>query len=140
MSKIKELEKQIIKEKNSKLNDSIDEFKNEILLLPNNSNLLIKDIEGSDIKGLKSISDKIMTLKPSLIAVLSSIKNGQVLIRCDKAMTQNLTAPQLLSFLTDITGGKGGGRPDMAQAGGLDSDKLPSALDQLRSHLIKTNL
>lgn len=140
LSKIKELEKQIIKEKNSKLNDSIDEFKNEILLLPNNSNLLIKDIEGSDIKGLKSISDKIMTLKPSLIAVLSSIKNGQVLIRCDKSMTQNLTAPQLLSFLTDITGGKGGGRPDMAQAGGLDSDKLPSALDQLRTHLIKTNL
>ncbi|MBT5953617.1 alanine--tRNA ligase [bacterium] len=140
LSKIKELEKRINKENNSKLNDSIDEFMNEILSLQNNSNLLIKDVEGTDIKGLKAMSDKIMTLKPSLIAVLSSIKNGQVLVRCDKSVINQITAPKIISFITDITGGKGGGRPDMAQAGGLDSSKLPSALDSLRKHLIKTSV
>ncbi len=46
-------------------------------------------------------------------------------------LTKKIKAGELVNFIAQQVGGKGGGRPDMAQAGGTEPDKLPAALDSV---------
>ena len=81
-------------------------------------------------KTLREVGDKVRDKMGSGIAVLGGEINGKValLALVSKDLTGRVKAGQLVARVAGIVGGKGGGRPDMAQAGGSMPDKLPEAI------------
>jgi alanyl-tRNA synthetase len=91
------------------------------------------------MQGLKTIADNLVnTLKNSVI-VLAGVKEDKgffvVKIAAQTMKNHSLTANDLIKQLTNITGGNGGGRPDMAQAGGIEIAKIDQALQSLHDFL-----
>jgi alanyl-tRNA synthetase len=87
-------------------------------------------LDGADTRALRETLDKLKDKFKSAVIVLASKENGKVSLIA--GVTANLTAKikagELVNFVAQQVGGKGGGRPDMAQAGGTDEAKLPAAL------------
>jgi alanyl-tRNA synthetase len=87
-------------------------------------------IEGADAKALRELADKLRDRLRSCALVLASVTDGRVTLIA--AVTPDLTgrvkAGELVNFVAMQVGGKGGGRPDMAQAGGNDPERLAPAL------------
>ncbi|MCF6187745.1 MAG: alanine--tRNA ligase [Desulfobulbaceae bacterium] len=81
-------------------------------------------------KTLREVGDKVRDKMGSGIAVLGGEINGKValLALVSKDLPGRVKAGQLVGRVAEIVGGKGGGRPDMAQAGGSMPDKLPEAI------------
>jgi len=81
-------------------------------------------------KTLREVGDKVRDKMPSGIAVLGGEFGGKaaLLALVSKDLTSKIKAGQLVKEVAAIVGGKGGGRPDMAQAGGPMADKLPEAI------------
>lgn len=81
-------------------------------------------------KTLREVGDKVRDAMGSGIAVLGGEINGKaaLLALVSKDLTGRVKAGQLVARVAAIVGGKGGGRPDMAQAGGSMPDKLPEAI------------
>jgi len=92
--------------------------------------VLAASIDGADAKALRELADKLRDRLRSCALVLASVAAGKVTLIA--AVTPDLTtrvkAGELVNFVALQVGGKGGGRPDMAQAGGNDPDHLASAL------------
>ena len=87
-------------------------------------------LDGVDAKGLRETLDKLKDKLGSAAIVLSTVVDGKVTLIA--GVTANLTAKvkagELVNHVAQQVGGKGGGRPDMAQAGGTDPAGLPAAL------------
>jgi alanyl-tRNA synthetase len=87
-------------------------------------------IEGADAKALRELADKLRDRLRSCVLLLASVADGKVILIA--AVTPDLTgrvkAGELVNFVAMQVGGRGGGRPDMAQAGGNDPEKLAPAL------------
>jgi len=81
-------------------------------------------------KTLREIGDRVRDRMGSGIAVLGGVLNGKaaLLALVSKDLTGKIRAGDIVSAAAQIVGGKGGGRPDMAQAGGPMADKLPDAV------------
>jgi len=81
-------------------------------------------------KTLREIGDRVREKMGSGVAVLGGILNGKaaLLTLVSKDLTGKVKAGDIVSAAALIVGGKGGGRPDMAQAGGPMADKLPEAM------------
>jgi alanyl-tRNA synthetase len=92
--------------------------------------VLAATIEGADAKALREMADKLRDKLKSCALVLGSAVDGRVALIA--AVTADLTAKvkagELVNFVAGQVGGKGGGKPDMAQAGGTEPDKLAAAL------------
>ncbi len=92
--------------------------------------VLAAAIDGADAKALRELADKLRDRLRSCALVLASVVAGKVTLIA--AVTPDLTtrvkAGELVNFVALQVGGKGGGRPDMAQAGGNDPDHLAPAL------------
>ncbi|HXF80556.1 MAG TPA: alanine--tRNA ligase [Usitatibacter sp.] len=91
-------------------------------------------LDGADVKTLRDTLDKLKDkLKPSVI-VLAAAEGEKVSLIA--GVTQDLLARvkagELVNFVASQVGGKGGGRPDMAQAGGTNAAALPKALESVR--------
>jgi alanyl-tRNA synthetase len=86
-------------------------------------------------KTLREIGDKIRDKMPSGIIVLGGEFDGKaaLLAMVSKELTDRVKAGELVSRVAMIVGGKGGGRPDMAQAGGPMPDKLDEAMGSVAS-------
>jgi alanyl-tRNA synthetase len=83
-------------------------------------------------KAMMQTMDVLKSRSDSTVVVLGQITDGKVsLVACvSKSLTDRLPAPDVLKFVAEQVGARGGGRPDMAQAGGgTDPDALPAALD-----------
>ena len=89
----------------------------------------VDDISGGD---LRNLADTFRTKLRSGVVVLGSATDGKVtlLTAVTKDLIDRVTAISLIQKLAPIVGGKGGGKPDLAQAGGKDPAKLDAALDQ----------
>ncbi|MDG5498835.1 alanine--tRNA ligase [Marinobacter sp. BGYM27] len=87
-------------------------------------------LEGADRKALMDTADQLKNKLGSGVVVLASIEDGKVILVAGvtKDATSRIKAGDLMKSLCAEVGGKGGGRPDMAQGGGTDADKLPDAL------------
>jgi alanyl-tRNA synthetase len=87
------------------------------------------EISGGD---LRNLADELRTKIKSGVVVLGSFTDGKVtlLTAVTKDLVDRVTATSLIQKLAPIVGGKGGGKPDLAQAGGKDADKLDAALGQ----------
>ena len=87
-------------------------------------------MDGADAKALREAMDKLKDKLKSCVLVLAAADGGKVTLLAGVSadLTSKVKAGELVNFVAQQVGGKGGGRPDMAQAGGTDASKLPQAL------------
>jgi alanyl-tRNA synthetase len=92
--------------------------------------VLAAAIEGADAAALRETMDKLKDKLKSCAVVLGSNEGGKVTLIAGVTadLTAKVKAGELVNFVAQQVGGKGGGRPDMAQAGGTEPEKLPQAL------------
>ena len=92
--------------------------------------VLAKHLEGVDPKTLRETVDQLKNKLGSSALVLATVKDNKVSLVAgvSKDSTDKIKAGELVNFVAQQVGGKGGGRADMAQAGGNDADKLDAAL------------
>jgi alanyl-tRNA synthetase len=87
-------------------------------------------IDGTDIAGLRTAMDKLKDKLKTAAIVLATVSDGKVSLIAGVTAdaTAKVKAGDLVNFVAQQVGGKGGGRPDMAQAGGTDPSGLDKAL------------
>jgi len=92
--------------------------------------VLAASLEGADAKTLRETMDKLKDRLKSAAIVLGTVSDGRVSLVAGVTadLTAKLKAGELVNFVAQQVGGKGGGRADMAQAGGAEPAKLPDAL------------
>jgi alanyl-tRNA synthetase len=96
--------------------------------------VLAASLDGADAKTLRETLDKLKDKLKSAAIVLGSTEGGKVSLIAGVTpdLTAKLKAGELVNFVAQQVGGKGGGRPDMAQAGGTEPAKVPAALASVR--------
>ena len=84
----------------------------------------------ADAAALREIVTDLTGKSEQAIVLLAAVNDGKVSLCAgvSKPLTGKVKAGDLVKFATEQVGGKGGGRPDLAQAGGTDADKLPEML------------
>jgi alanyl-tRNA synthetase len=99
--------------------------------------LLVKEVKDADPKALRTMMDDLKVKLESGVIVLGLNANDKVslIAGVTKDLTGSIHAGKLVSHLAEQVGGKGGGRPDMAQAGGTDTSKLVDALASVSSFI-----
>jgi alanyl-tRNA synthetase len=97
--------------------------------------VLVATLDGADAKTLRETMDKLKDRLKSAAIVLSTVNDGKVALIAGVTadLTAKLKAGDLVNYVAQQVGGKGGGRADMAQAGGTDPAGLPSALQSVKS-------
>ncbi|MBN2886185.1 MAG: alanine--tRNA ligase, partial [Chromatiaceae bacterium] len=95
--------------------------------------VLAARLDGADPKSLRATLDQLKDKLGSAIIVLAAEQDGKVslIAGVTKDLTARFKAGDLIREVAAVVGGKGGGRPDMAQAGGSDAAALPEALDRV---------
>ncbi|HEY2970491.1 MAG TPA: alanine--tRNA ligase [Casimicrobiaceae bacterium] len=101
----------------------------------NGTQVLATTIEGADVKVLRDTLDQLKGRLKSAAIVLGSTEGGKVTLIAGVTsdLTNRIKAGDLVNHVATQVGGKGGGRPDMAQAGGTNPAGLPAALQSVRS-------
>jgi alanyl-tRNA synthetase len=96
--------------------------------------VLAAALDGADAKSLRETMDKLKDKLKSAAIVLGSVADGKVTLIAGVTndLTGKVKAGELVNHVAQQVGGKGGGRPDMAQAGGTDPAALPAALKSVR--------
>lgn len=96
--------------------------------------VLAATLDGADVKTLRETLDKLKDKLKSAAIVLGSTEGGKVSLIAGVTpdLTSKIGAGELVNYVAQQVGGKGGGRPDMAQAGGTEPGKVPAALDSVR--------
>ena len=96
----------------------------------NGVRLLAAELEGADAATLRDTMDKLKDRLQSAVIVLASKADGKVQLAAGvtKDLTGKVKAGELVNFVAGQVGGKGGGKPDMAMAGGSEPEKLAEAL------------
>ena len=92
-------------------------------------------LEGADVVALRETMDKLRDRLKSAVVVLASTAGGKVTLIAGVTpdLTGKVKAGELVNMVAQQVGGKGGGRPDMAQAGGTEPAKLPAALASVQA-------
>ncbi len=100
--------------------------------------VVARELEADTPKELREAVDRIKDKIGSGIVLLGAKAQGKVMLICavTKDLTDQFNAGRIIRELSDIVGGKGGGRPDMAQGGGNKPEKLADALESLYSLLV----
>ena len=96
--------------------------------------LLVSELSGVEPKMLRTMVDDLKNQLGSTIIVLATVAEGKVslIAGVSKDVTDRVKAGELIGMVAQQVGGKGGGRPDMAQAGGTDAAALPAALASVK--------
>ncbi len=101
----------------------------------NGAKVLAVSLDGADLKTLRETMDKLKDKLGTAAIVLSAVADGKVTLIA--GVTANLTskikAGEVVNHVAQQGGGKGGGRPDMAQAGGTNPAGLPAALMSVKA-------
>jgi len=97
--------------------------------------VLAATLDGADAKTLRETLDKLKDRLKSAAIVLGAVHDGKVALIAGVTadLTGKVKAGELVNYVAQQVGGKGGGRPDMAQAGGTDPAGLPGALQSVKS-------
>jgi alanyl-tRNA synthetase len=92
--------------------------------------VLAANLEGADPKSLRDTVDQLKNKLGKAVVILAAVADGKISLVAGvtKDETAKVKAGDLLGFVAGNIGGKGGGRPDMAQGGGTDVAALPAAL------------
>ncbi|MEL7293813.1 MAG: alanine--tRNA ligase, partial [Pseudomonadota bacterium] len=105
--------------------------------LINDVKVLIAGMEGADSKNLRTMVDDIKNQMGSGVVMLANVNDGKIglIAGVTKDLIGKVKAGDLVKMVAEQVGGKGGGRPDMAQAGGSDVAALPEALKSVQPWL-----
>ncbi len=100
----------------------------------NGVKLLVSELAGVEPKMLRTMVDDLKNQLGSAVIVLATVAEGKVslIAGVSKDVTDRVKAGELVGMIAQQVGGKGGGRPDMAQAGGTDAAALPAALASVK--------
>lgn len=101
--------------------------------------VLIANMEGFNSKSLRDTVDQLKNKLGSCVVLLASVAEGKVSLVAgvSKDVTDRVKAGDLVNMVAQQVGGKGGGRPDMAMAGGTDPDAVPAALESVKPWLVE---
>ena len=133
MDNVRGLEKELARLK-SKLASSQGDDLAERATQVGAARVLAAALEGADAKSLRETVDKLKDKLGSAAVVLAATEGGKVALVAGVTadLTGKVKAGELVNFVAQQVGGKGGGRPDMAQAGGTDPTGLTKALESVR--------
>ncbi|UPW17406.1 alanine--tRNA ligase [Agarivorans sp. TSD2052] len=103
----------------------------------NGVKVLVGFLDGVEGKALRSSVDELKVKLESGVVLLGAVNDGKVslIAGVTKDLTSRVKAGEMVNIAAQCVGGKGGGRPDMAQAGGNNPDGLPNALEQVKQWL-----
>ncbi len=126
---VKSLEKELASLKTKMASSQGDDLLSQAVDI-NGIKVLAATLEGADVPTLRSVMDKMKDKLKTAAIVLASVADGKVTLIAGVTAdsTAKVKAGDLVNFVAQQVGGKGGGRPDMAQAGGTDPSGLPTAL------------
>ena len=95
--------------------------------------MLVAELEQTDPKALRTTLDTLKNKLQSAIIVLACRQDNKVSLIAGVTadLTQKIKAGELVNMVASQVGGKGGGRPDMAQAGGSQPENLSKALESV---------
>jgi alanyl-tRNA synthetase len=96
--------------------------------------VLAATLDGADAKALRETMDKLKDKLKTAAIVLAAVDGGKVQLAAGVTADSiaKLKAGELVNFVAQQVGGKGGGKPDLAMAGGTDASRLGSALDSVQ--------
>ena len=130
----KSLEKELARLKSKLASSQGDDLANQATEI-NGVKVLAATLEGADANALRETMDKLKDKLKSAAIVLASVSDGKVNLAA--GVTQDiigkLKAGDLVNHVASQVGGKGGGKPDMAMAGGTDASQLPQALASVQA-------
>jgi alanyl-tRNA synthetase len=126
---VKSLEKEIAALKGKLASSQGDELMSQAVDIKGIKVLAAK-LEGADAKTLRDTMDKLKDKLKTAAIVLAAVDGDKVQIAAGVTADSvgKVKAGELVNFVAQQVGGKGGGKPDMAMAGGTDASKLPQAL------------
>jgi len=101
----------------------------------NGVNMLAARLNTADVNALRETMDKLKDKLKSAVIVLAAVNEGKVSLIAGVTpdLTSRFKAGELVNYIAAQVGGKGGGRADMAQAGGTDAAALPAALASVKA-------
>ncbi|MGF6263140.1 alanyl-tRNA synthetase [Paraburkholderia youngii] len=131
---VKALEKELSALKSKMASSQGDELAGQAIEV-GGVHVLAATLEGADVKTLRETVDKLKDKLKSAAIVLASVEGGKVSLIAGVTAdaSKKVKAGELVNFVAQQVGGKGGGRPDMAQAGGTEPANLPAALAGVKS-------
>ena len=129
LDQVKALEKEVAQLKGKLASSQGDELVGQAVDVAG-IKVLAARLEGADAKTLRETMDKLKDKLKSAAIVLAAVDGGKVQLAAGVTadLTGKLKAGELVNFVAQQVGGKGGGKPDMAMAGGTDASGLPKAL------------
>ncbi|MCE1182430.1 MAG: alanine--tRNA ligase [Rhodocyclales bacterium] len=129
MDNVRALEKELARLKSKLAASQGDDLVNQAVEVKG-AKVLAATLEGADVTALRETMDKLKDKLKSAAVVLSSVADGKVTLIAGVTadLTGKVKAGELVNMVAQQVGGKGGGRPDMAQAGGTQPENLPAAL------------
>jgi alanyl-tRNA synthetase len=129
---VKALEKEVAALKGKLASAQGDELVSQAVDV-NGVKVLVAMLEGADTKTLRDTMDKLKDKLKTAVIVLAAMEGDKVQIAA--GVTSNcvdkVKAGELVNFIASQVGGKGGGKPDMAMAGGTEPAKLPAAMSSV---------
>ncbi|MFT6978198.1 MAG: alanyl-tRNA synthetase [Shewanella psychromarinicola] len=129
LDKVKQLEKELSQLKDKLAAAASADMAGDAVEI-NGVKLLVKQLNGIDPGSLRGLQDELKQKLKSAIIVLGTAKDGKVnlIAGVSNDLTKKVKAGELVAMVAQQVGGKGGGRPDMAQAGGSQPENLAAAL------------
>ncbi|MBV9675690.1 MAG: alanine--tRNA ligase, partial [Acidobacteriaceae bacterium] len=128
-------QKGMLQRENDELKDKLahQQINNITGRVINGATVIAERIEGLDPKQLRTIADSLRNKYRSAVIVIASVKDSKVSVisAVSKDLTGKVQAGKLVGEVAQAIGGKGGGRPDMAEGAGKDIPQLPSALEKV---------
>ncbi|OIQ95300.1 alanine--tRNA ligase [mine drainage metagenome] len=137
LDNVKSLEKELARLKSKLASSQGDDLATQAIEIAG-SNVLAAILEGADANTLRETMDKLKDKLKSAAIVLASVNDGKVSLAAGVTadLTAKIKAGELVNFVALQVGGKGGGKPDMAMAGGTDASQLPKALASVKDWVI----
>ena len=129
----KSLEKEVARLKSKIASSQGDDLVTQAIEI-NGVKVLAATLEGADANTLRETMDKLKDKLKSAAIVLASTSDGKVSLAAGVTsdLISKIKAGELVNFVAGQVGGKGGGKPDMAMAGGTDASQLPKALASVK--------
>ena len=134
--KNKALEKELLESRQKMFSSSSEDISEKVTKIKD-TNILIQRLEGFSANDLRVSIDRYKNKLENAIIVLGVVEKGKakIAIGVTRHNTDIIHAGDLIKTVAEIVGGKGGGRPDFAQAGGPEADKLDQALEHAKEFI-----
>jgi alanyl-tRNA synthetase len=134
LDQVRSLEKEVAQLKGKLASSQGDELVSQAVDVKG-IKVLAARLDGADAKTLRDTMDKLKDKLKSAAIVLAAVEGGKVQIAAGVTADRmgKVKAGELVNFVAQQVGGKGGGKPDMAMAGGTDASKLAAALQSVQA-------